>query len=363
MLENTGLAECAKECTSMEPPDAFPSEIVRAAPGFSFESSCCTPLSGGRNNRAYRLETSTGTFLLKIYRHDADWDRLATETRFLDFCAHHRIQHVPKVLCTDARAAAALHSWLGNAPFAEARPSSQDSAAAAAFIQKIAAASRRPNALANVLPACDACLCLRDYFRSPIGRITDLSRLLAATPHAPYAGEALKLVEKKITPLWQQIQTTAMTSLTGMDLARPFAADSLLYSPSDFGFHNTVRLANNTALGFVDFEYAGLDDPVKLICDYQCQADVVMPDNAWESLLRACADGFGATARAVNEWRDRIRIALPPTRVKFICIVLNVFKKYSETDLADSGVKERRETQLAKAERMCADLERGRTVE
>ena len=42
-------------------------------------------------------------------------------------------------------------------------------------------------------------------------------------------------------------------------------------SPSDFGFHNVIK--KDDFLYFIDFEYAGLDDPVKLICDFYCQPD------------------------------------------------------------------------------------------
>ena len=41
----------------------------------------------------------------------------------------------------------------------------------------------------------------------------------------------------------------------------------LTFNPSDFGFHNTI-LKNNKELKFIDFEYFGLDDPVKLISDF-----------------------------------------------------------------------------------------------
>ena len=41
--------------------------------------------------------------------------------------------------------------------------------------------------------------------------------------------------------------------------------DHLILSPSDFGFHNTIK---SKKLYFIDFEYFGLDDPVKLVIDF-----------------------------------------------------------------------------------------------
>ena len=47
------------------------------------------------------------------------------------------------------------------------------------------------------------------------------------------------------------------------DLSRSF----LTLSPSDFGFHNAI-IDKNKYITFIDFEYFGLDDPVKLLSDF-----------------------------------------------------------------------------------------------
>ena len=39
-----------------------------------------------------------------------------------------------------------------------------------------------------------------------------------------------------------------------------------ILSPSDFGFHNVIK--TKQGLRFIDFEYFGWDDPVKLITDF-----------------------------------------------------------------------------------------------
>ncbi|CAM2007969.1 phosphotransferase [Acanthopleuribacter pedis] len=40
-----------------------------------------------------------------------------------------------------------------------------------------------------------------------------------------------------------------------------------IFSPSDFGFHNTIKAADGT-LSFLDFEESGWDDPAKLLADF-----------------------------------------------------------------------------------------------
>ena len=51
------------------------------------------------------------------------------------------------------------------------------------------------------------------------------------------------------------------------DFDKPISINHQTLSPSDFGFHNSVRDFNGI-LNFIDFEYFGWDDPVKLISDF-----------------------------------------------------------------------------------------------
>ena len=39
-----------------------------------------------------------------------------------------------------------------------------------------------------------------------------------------------------------------------------------ILSPSDIGFHNTLKCRNK--IFFIDFEYFGLDDPIKITSDF-----------------------------------------------------------------------------------------------
>ena len=93
-----------------------------------------------------------------------------------------------------------------------------------------------------------------------------------------------------------------------------------ILSPSDFGFHNALE--HEATLSFVDFEYAGWDDPAKLICDFMCQPEVPVTHDQgqqfMEELLRELP-GAEAVAR-------RVALLLPVHRLKWCCILLNEFR-------------------------------------
>jgi len=99
------------------------------------------------------------------------------------------------------------------------------------------------------------------------------------------------------------------------ELSNTINSNSLCISPSDFGFHNAIR--SRGSIKFIDFEFAGWDDPAKLISDFVLQPRIpvrqipplliqaIQPDAA-EAILRRCAT-LG-----------------PILRVKWLCIILSV---------------------------------------
>src|SRR4029079_19310698 len=56
------------------------------------------------------------------------------------------------------------------------------------------------------------------------------------------------------------------TKTAGLDFAADLPPEWRRLVPSDFGFHNSLRRKDGS-LAFVDFEYFGWDDPVKLSAD------------------------------------------------------------------------------------------------
>ena len=52
----------------------------------------------------------------------------------------------------------------------------------------------------------------------------------------------------------------------GLDFITELAQEKRSLVPADFGFHNSLRQGDGS-LAYVDFEYFGWDDPVKLTAD------------------------------------------------------------------------------------------------
>jgi hypothetical protein len=167
---------------------------------------------------------------------------------------------------------------------------------------------------------------------------------------------ATKLIETKLIPTWLAVLAIARSGAVAhvLRIETPLDTANRCLSPSDFGYHNAL-LANDGRLRFIDFEYAGWDDPSKLICDFFCQPAVPAPIGAFERFAQAIAAELPNPELHIA----RSALLLPMYRVKWVCIMLNEFLPVGSKRRAFSSAAEleaRKVTQLAKARAALAAL-------
>ena len=141
---------------------------------------------------------------------------------------------------------------------------------------------------------------------------------------------------------------------SGIPVDRPLEREAVIVSPSDFGFHNA--LADGRNLSFLDFEYAGRDDPAKLVCDFFCQPEVPVPQTYFSCAVERIVAGLGLP----DPHRLRCAALLDLYRVKWTCIILNHFLPLgaARRSFADLGASAARcAEQLAKAVAMLNAVE------
>jgi hypothetical protein len=119
-------------------------------------------------------------------------------------------------------------------------------------------------------------------------------------------------------------------------------------SPSDFGFHNALK-DEAGKLWFFDFEYAGWDDPAKLLCDFFCQPQVPVSIEHAESFVETLQMTVGD-----EDLPARYKLLLPLHAAKWACILLNEFLRSDADRRRFAGLMDRRTAQLEKARAMLA---------
>ncbi len=279
-----------------------------------------TSLPGGANNRVYRVDCGSCSALLKAYfRHPDDpRDRLGAEFSFCRFAWDRGLRCLPRPLaCNHERN-------LGLYEFIEGRPLLPDEVGIAHVEQAVdfyhELNRHKTDPAAGTLPrASEACFSLSEHLACVQRRFERLAHLDDTTPEGR---EASLLVHEELMPAWRRIRDRAVAQAVdwGLSPEEPIPRQDECLSPSDFGFHNSI-LAADERLRFIDFEYAGWDDPAKTICDFLCQPAVPVPGACADRFARAVASGLSDP-----EWHLR-RVALLRSvyRVKWCCIMLNDF--------------------------------------
>jgi Phosphotransferase enzyme family len=310
-----------------------------------------TPLTGGKNNRVYQVaSTGEAPLVLKRYHHDIQdsRDRLGAEWAFLGYAAARGIDIVPRPIARDTAAHAGLYSFCPGLRVAAV--GAGHVAAALHFVEQLNAT---PRDVASFGPGSEACFSLVAHLATVERRV---ARLAAIDPAAPHASEANAYLQKDLRPAWNAIRERIadVARRDRIDIDRDIATAAQCVSPSDFGFHNA--LADGTGrLMFIDFEYAGRDDPAKLVCDFICQPEVPVPLSHYVTF----ADGVIAVLGLDASHRARCDILLDAYRIKWMCIMLNDFLPLGEARrrFAEQGERLARcRLQLDKAKASLATL-------
>lgn len=330
---------------------ALLSRLGRAGP-FTLE-----PVPAGGNNRVFRLRHEADQMLLKAYfHHPGDpRDRMGAEWAFLDYAAGLGIDCVPRPLACDAGERVALHEFIEGTRPAPGEIGGPEVEQALAFLERVN--QGRQGDRAHRLPAAsEAAFTVAAAIAVVDRRVTRLSAWAGGDPagdpvaavqgedegpdrdaavgrlaggegvadHAavgdPVAARAVRFVMERLTPAWHDLRAGLDQRVAAMGGDDPLDPASRCLSPSDFGFHNALRRPSG-ALAFLDFEYAGWDDPAKLVADFFAQPAVPVPATAFDGFARRVA----ALTPDPGRMLDRIRLLSPLYRFKWCCIMLNEF--------------------------------------
>jgi hypothetical protein len=267
-------------------------------------------IEGRGNSIVFRLpDTTEGDLLLKIYP-DQEMDsrpRMRVEFSALE-TLHRKGLPVPRPVRKSDDLEWALYQWLpGNNPkiicngFREA---------AKQFLEKVNAIPR--TSFSFLQPASEACMSGFDLEQQIAGRLQRLKELrddsldeFLSITFLPLMKESLKKAKASWPRAWDA----------------KIDPGSCVLSPSDFGTHN-CHVSTHGEFSFFDFEYFGLDDPVKLICDFFWHPG--MP-SLFDSNRLDVVKTIAQLYRERYSIDESLGLALPLFGLRWILILLNEF--------------------------------------
>jgi hypothetical protein len=310
------------------------------------EIQSVTQLSGRGNSRIYRVLTGSGNaYALKSYP-DLLIDprlRLRNEVKACGLLEHLRL--TPRSVAHDEELNLALFEWVDGEVPGTIETTHIDQALAFVKILK-----KFSEGFQNEFPeASEACLSGAELFfqvQERIRRLESINNL-----------ELQNFLQTSIKPLWDEIQEWSESKWPAVSFGKELTQSKQMLSPSDFGFHNSLQRIDGS-LCFIDLEYFGRDDPVKLIADFLWHPAMDLKPAQETQWLRGM---FGIFDQDL-ELPQRFHAAWPLYGMRWALIMLNEFRQdgwqkrvHAKQEL-QQGRKQREQRQLQKATEVCGRI-------
>lgn len=300
--------------------------------------------SGGGNSRVYMVATPDRLYALKEYPtiENDTRNRLETERHALELMHWHGIHSVPELIA--ARAPYALMSWVDG--FVIKEPKEADIDDAAVFLGTLQHISKKTHAEDMPL-ASEACLSGQIIVNQLEARVA------ALMPHTQENPALMKFLSQQFMPAFTKRFMASKKNYPGF--AKELSQEERTLIAADFGFHNMMRTLDGK-LYFIDFEYFGWDDPVKLMCDFLLHPATPLSPAMKKNFYNYSLSIYGPSIA------PRFAAYFPLFGLRWMLILLNEFlpERWQARQSAGntSNWDEVKTAQLVKAEAMLAMSEK-----
>lgn len=266
------------------------------------------PCRSGRNSQVYKVVCGNDSFAVKSYpsRTSDPRDRFYTEVKTLKFYEANHNPHTPRLLASDAPHGIVLMEWIDgclvNTPVAD------DIDQAIDFIARTHASETKGGDVFGL--AAEPCLCGADLDKHLTLRLRRISSITQQEP------ELNRFLVHELQPALERARNRAHDDTFYAQLPRH--KQSLI--PADFGFHNAIKTASGRVY-FIDFEYFGWDDPVRLGADFLLHPGMTLDKENQDRFHRGMLDIFHAD----EQFEQRLLHLLPLYGIRWALILLNEF--------------------------------------
>jgi hypothetical protein len=269
--------------------------------------------TGRGNSRVYKLTTSSSkNYILKAYP-DLQFDRRPRLQTEFAACIElsSRSYPVAKAISFQDHLGWGIYDWIDGTPIEN--PDQAFLRSAVEFVQRLALDSKVNGAFAQMEPASEACFSGLEITMQIEKRLIKLKAVAEPDLNAFIANE--------FTPIFETAVDISKT-ISGNSFIEPLHRSLQIASPSDFGSHNALRLTCGN-ITFIDFEYFGWDDPVKLVCDFYWHPGM----NLSFQLRQQWLDSARTIFQNDIEFSKRLTSYLPLFGLRWCLIILNEFLK------------------------------------
>jgi len=275
-------------------------------------------VAGGGNNELFRVELKGyGDVAVKRYSDGGQGmsERLKREYTAVSFLNRAKISCVPTALKCDYAHGLGFYSWVDGRKLSSGDISEGEIDQVVNFLSALSELSLGEDAK-DLPQAKDAGLSVESVVMQIYNRLTRFEAVkssnleLADFLDGRYA-RALLVVTEKLELECRRL---------GIGLSKELERCYQTLSPSDYGFHNALR-GKNGKLTFLDFEYFGWDDPVKMLCDFMWHPGMDLSVNCKRYFIEKAVDRFSCDPFFIM----RLRLFYPLYGLIWALILLNDF--------------------------------------
>lgn len=297
-------------------------ELLQLSQKVSLPGIKIEPLPSGFNNHALRIIKDNQIFCLKKYDLNPEdkRERFKTETLFLEFASKQGISNIPKILLKSEQYKIILFDFVDGEHFTSSDINDETLKLAFDLIDQL---NSKQNQNTDLPLASEACFSLNEHLNLIANRVKRLNDL---SEHASPLYEEYHQIRSKIFRYFEKYQA----DLSFSNLDHIITQKDRIVSPSDFGFHNALKSKKEKII-WLDWEYAGWDDPAKMICDFFCQPAVPVPEKYKTEFI----DQVAKLVQNKEDFKERCFALFPFYQVKWLCILLNDFLIGYEKRLTD----------------------------
>lgn len=269
-------------------------------------------MQGGINNTVLRCGSKDSLFVLKSYRDNQarKHNRFKAEKEFLDYAQLVAPEFVPKLIHVDYDSKSIVLQYLEGDRFESTRSLSQeDIKRAADFLRNLNVDSVLAKARVEG-NAAEGFLRITDHLQNIEERIAKMD---VKHVYKNLQEQAIRVVSN-LKQQHGRLQDRTISLIADGQCEDAIDENKRCVSPGDFGFHNAVRTPEGVK--FFDFEFAGWDDPTKVVADFDLQPRV--PTTSEVQVLRNGLYNWD------NSLTLRYRLLYPVLQLKWACIMLNM---------------------------------------
>jgi hypothetical protein len=278
-------------------------------------------INNGANSRVKLLTCNNGKkYICKSYysRPGEILNRLEREYNSFSFLIKKGIRYVPKPICQDIKNQIALYEFIEGKPIGKGKINRSDITQLCKFIVQLKSISKDFDS--KKLPnAAEAYFSIDNIVKNIKSRYNLLDNV---NDTVKVNIELKKFLRDDFNKLLNKIynQYNRRSLINQVNLSKELNEKYRILSPSDFGFHNAIK-KNNRDIVFIDFEYFGWDDPVKMTCDFILHPKMDITIDQKKYFLNKIREIF----KDDPNFMQRLKLAYPLFGLKWCLIILNEF--------------------------------------